>query len=71
MCQSFCPRGGGGEGVHGRVCVCDRGAYMVGAVHGGFLHAAEMATEVGGMHPTGMHSCFECASTLNDKCHMS
>ena len=36
------------RGMCGRVCVC---------VAGG-LHAAEMATEADGMHPTGMHSSF-------------
>ena len=27
-------------------------------MHGGWgMHAVEIATETGGMHPTGMHSC--------------
>ena len=39
--------------MHGRA-VC-----LAGVMHGGGLHAAEMVTEVGGTHPTGMHSCFE------------
>ena len=37
-----------GRGVHGRegyVCMA------------GGMHAEQMATEAGGMHPTGMHSC--------------
>ena len=40
-----------------------RGACVAGGMHGkGHMwqegvHAGEMATEVGGTHPTGMHSC--------------
>ena len=31
-----------------------------GGVHGnGGMRAGETATEAGGMHPTGMHSCFQ------------
>ena len=26
---------------------------------GGGMYAGEMATEVSGMHPTGMHSCYQ------------
>ena len=36
----------GGGGMHGSRCVCGRS-----------VSAGEMATEAGGMHPTGMHSC--------------
>ena len=42
------------RGMHGR------GPCMVGgcmAKGGGGMHAGKTATEVGGMHPTGMHSC--------------
>ena len=38
--------------MHGRgacVCVCGGG--------GGVMRAGETATEAGGTHPTGMHSC--------------
>ena len=28
------------------------------------LHPQEMATEVGGVHPTGMHSCYELSCSL-------
>ena len=33
--------------------VCGEGAYMAG----GGMRAGERATEAGGTHPTGMHSC--------------
>ena len=44
-------------------CVCGRGGMhgdMHGKVHawwGGGMCAGETVTEVGGTHPTGMHSC--------------
>ena len=38
--------------MHGRGSVHGRGG-----MHGGGVHAGEMATEAGGTHPTGMHSC--------------
>ena len=51
-------------GVHGRgACMaggmCGRGTYMAGeaCVAGGACMAGETASAVGGMHPTGMHSC--------------
>ena len=45
-------------GVHGKG-VCMVGAYVTGGIHGGGVCdvAGEMATAVGGTHPTGMHSC--------------
>ena len=43
-----------GRGVKG-VCI-GRGCAWQGDVHGRGLHAGEMATEAGGMHPTGMYS---------------
>ena len=44
---------GKGEGVHGK-----RGGVFGWHVWQGGMHAGEMATEAGGTHPTGMHSCF-------------
>ena len=32
-------------------------AWQGGATWKGGVHAGEMATEAGGTHPTGMHSC--------------
>ena len=50
-----------GGGMHGR------GVRIMGGMHGGGcvaggawqggLHAGETATEAGGTHPPGMHSC--------------
>ena len=54
-----------GGGMHGR------GACVAGDVHGrgcvwqGVMQAGEMATEAGGTHPTGMHSCIEILRTYN------
>ena len=40
--------------------VCGRGdAWWGGSCVAGGMHPREMANEVGGMHPTGMHSCFK------------
>ena len=66
---SVCP----GGGMHGRGGMCGRGcawwlghvgacmgegACMVGgACVAGGVHAGETATDAGGTHPTGMHSC--------------
>ena len=51
---------GGERGMHGK------GA-CVGSVHsGGGMYAKEMATVVGGKHPTGMHSCL-CLPSVNVK----
>ena len=52
---------GGERGMHGK------GA-CVGSVHsgGGGMYAKEMATAVGGKHPTGMHSCL-CLPSVNVK----
>ena len=55
--------------VHMEACVAGnmhgRGSYMAGAcVVGDGMHAGEMATEGGGTHPTGMHSCFPFFSQL-------
>ena len=57
--------------MHGRVacmagmCVAGgmhgRGACMAGGMHGGGVCSGQMATEVGGMHPTGMRSCLAIA----------
>ena len=49
---SVCPQGGGHAGCSWQ------GACVVGGVAGGGGVAGEMATVVGGMHTTGMHSCF-------------
>ena len=49
VCQSFCSRGGGRA--------WQQGPCVVGA-----CVAGETATETGGTHPTGMHSCF-CSSS--------
>ena len=46
-----------GGGMHGRGCVA-RGACVVGGVRAG-----ETATEPGGAHPTGMHSCISLTLT--------
>ena len=51
--------------VHGRgmcvVGVCGRRACIAGGMHGmEGVHPGEMATEAGGMHPTGMHPCWRC-----------
>ena len=43
------------EGVYGRGHAWQR---ALGCVHGRGMHARETATEEGGTHPTGMHSCF-------------
>ena len=46
------------------------GACMAGGVGGGGMHgggrgvAGKTATEVGGTHPSGMHSCFSIRSKL-------
>ena len=47
------------RGVHGWGCV--RGGGMCGGGHvwQGGMHAGEIATEASGMHPTGMHSCYQ------------
>ena len=42
-----------------------RGTCMVGW-GGGAGMEGEMASEAGGMHPTGMHSCFMTISSGND-----
>ena len=54
----------GGECMHGGSMVGrhtwwehGRGAYMVGAWQEG-MHAGDTATEAGGKHPPGMHSCY-------------
>ena len=39
----------GEGGMHGKGCVHGKGEG---------IHAGETATEAGGTHPTGMHSCF-------------
>ena len=52
-------------GVYGRRCAWQgcawQGMYMAGGhvwhKWGGGICAGQMATEAGGMHPTGMHSC--------------
>ena len=59
-------------GMHGGRGHVWWGACMVGGIHGrggvhvwqgacmasGGVHGGEMATEVGGTHPTGMYSCW-------------
>ena len=49
VCQSFCPQG----------CVWQGRCMVGGSCVAGGMHPREMANEVGGMHPTGMHSCFK------------
>ena len=39
-------------------CIAGGHARQGACVVGGGMHAGEMATEAGGTHPTGMHSCF-------------
>ena len=64
-CRGHTWQGGGihGRGLHGRG-LCGRGhawqgACVVGGMHDrGACMAGEMATAAGGIHPTGMHSCF-------------
>ena len=51
-------------GIHGRGHAC-QGACMAGGVHGRGHAWQGVAIAVGGMHPTGMHSCFSHA--LNRK----
>ena len=53
MVKGACITKGGGHACQRGVCVAK------GDVHGrgGGMHAGETATEAGGMHPTGMHSC--------------
>ena len=59
-----------------------QGVCMAGAVHGrdvhggggghvwqGIMHARETATEVGGIHPTGMDSCFHFHWSFNENGH--
>ena len=51
----------------GRACLA-RGACMTGG-HAcsrgtGCMHVGEMASEVGGTHPTGMHCCFYYVQVL-------
>ena len=61
MTGAYMPRG-----VHGRGCAWWGGhvwqglgvhVWQMACMAGGVI-AGEMATEVGGMYPTGMHSCF-------------
>ena len=47
-----------GRGVCMAGSVLDGGACMAGGR--GACVVGEMAIAVGGMHPTGMHSCFSC-----------
>ena len=74
VCHEFCPRGGGAcmaGGMHGRgACMggmCGRGACVAGGhAWWGCMHAMHVPPTprdmvgqcAGGMHPTGMHSCF-------------
>ena len=44
-------------GMHGRGSVHSRGHVWQGCTWGGACVAGETATEAGGTHPTGMHSC--------------
>ena len=58
-------KGGVWEGVCGRGHVWQGGMCGVG-VHGrGGMRAGEMATEAGGTHPTGIHSCLVLNSILS------
>ena len=67
----MCGREGGH--VHGRggMCMaedmCGRGVCVAGGVHEGHgwqgdMCAGETAIEVGGTHPTGLHSCSICVN---------
>ena len=54
----------GGWGVHGKGACLAAGVHARGhawhggcAWQGGSIRAGEMATEAGGTHPIGMHSC--------------
>ena len=44
-------------GIHGREGVWQGGIHGVGHACQGVCVAGETATETGGTHPTGMHSC--------------
>ena len=60
MCQEFCPQRGACSGGSAPRGSAPGGAGWVpgpGGVPGG---DPPMATAVGGMHPTGMHSCLKC-----------
>ena len=60
VCQSFCSQGDvhGRRSVHGRGCAWQGTCVAGGGMRGGGVWAGEMATEAGGTHPTGMHSCY-------------
>ena len=63
VCGKGDVHGKGGMQCGGGGHVWQRGACMAGGMHSrgsgrGDMCAGEMATEVGGMQPTGMHSCF-------------
>ena len=45
-------------GMHARGCACQGG--MCDKSGGAFM-ARDTATVAGGMHPTGMHSCYKCS----------
>ena len=56
MTGSMCGRGACvAGGIYGRGCAW-QGVCMAG---GGGMYAGETVTQVGSMHPTGMHSCFD------------
>ena len=56
----------GGGSVHGEgACM---GVCMVGVCVEGGMHAGETATEAGGTHPTGMHSCLMSNNIITQKC---
>ena len=64
----MCTAGGMcGRGHVWQGCVCGRGVCVAGGVHEGHVWqgdmcAGETAIEVGGTHPTGLHSCSICVS---------
>ena len=70
MARGMCGRGACVAGGHvWQGGMCGRGVCMAGSVHDGGACMAggrgacvvgEMAIAVGGMHPTGMHSCLLC-----------
>ena len=49
---------------HKRLSFCPTGGGHVW--RGGGVHAGETATEAGGTHPTGMHSCCFCSLKPNN-----
>ena len=52
------------DGGHAWQGACmPEGAYMPEGMHDNGMHAGETVTEVGGVHPTGMHSCLHLSTS--------